>query len=302
MSTDIITTARRFAMSAHADTNHRYGEGKVLPYAYHLEMVATWAEGFSALLAPEFRSIVIAAAYLHDSIEDARLTYNDVVAALGGGMQAKLVADIVFDLTNNKGKTRHARADDSYYRQIADSKLSTYVKVCDRLANVYYSTTIAPSRMAKLYEDEQTKFNNFLFCTDLREMFEVFPYLYDWVQFTSENTTQIVLGFRSRFEANILRTYVADVMPENSFYKISSFVMADRPGMRSTDDVVEWIVAYAAAERDVPYCLDKKTRAAAAAHSFFASKLSEEIYRESNFDPNTERYKLFELLTSYVIS
>lgn len=49
------------------------------------------------------------------------------------------VADIVYAVTNEKGKNRSERANEKYYQGIRENKLAVIVKICDRLANALYS-------------------------------------------------------------------------------------------------------------------------------------------------------------------
>lgn len=150
--------AKNFAVLCHQDTNHFYDEK---PYHYHLQMVADFAVNYmpQTLALPE-QEIVIASAWCHDVIEDTRRTYNDVKAELG-----EQVADIVYALTNEKGKNRSERANDKYYAGIVATPFATFVKLCDRAANASYnlqkSSTLAetyrkehPNFIAKLQPDE----------------------------------------------------------------------------------------------------------------------------------------------------
>ena len=145
----IVKTARIWATQVHSACNHTY-DGR--PYSYHLAQAAQWARRFSHLLEPDQRDIVIAGAWVHDSIEDARQTYNDVLKAVGIGP-----AEIAYALTNDKGKTRAERAGDAYYEGIRQNFLFVYVKLCDRLANVSNSVRTG-SRMAQVYKDEYPHF------------------------------------------------------------------------------------------------------------------------------------------------
>ena len=82
-------------------------------------------------------------AYFHDSIEDARLSYNDVTKkALEIGLsdvQAYMGAEIVYALTNEKGRTREERANQRYYEGIRLTPYAPFCKMCDRLANLNFS-------------------------------------------------------------------------------------------------------------------------------------------------------------------
>lgn len=61
------------------------------------------------------------------------------------------VADIVYAVTNEKGKNRSERANEKYYQGIRENKLAVIVKICDRLANALYSKLIN-SRMLDVYK------------------------------------------------------------------------------------------------------------------------------------------------------
>ena len=86
---------------------------------------------------------VMFGAWFHDSIEDARLTYNDVrkrARSLGlDEAQAFMAAEIVYALTNEKGRTRAERAGVKYYEGIRAVPYAPMVKLADRMANVRFS-------------------------------------------------------------------------------------------------------------------------------------------------------------------
>ena len=74
-----IEEIRQSAHDLHQSVNQTYGEG--LPYGYHLDMVAAGAREFGHLVCRDENDVLpmLFGAYYHDSIEDARLTYNDVM-------------------------------------------------------------------------------------------------------------------------------------------------------------------------------------------------------------------------------
>ena len=136
----------------HAKTNHLY-DGN--PYSLHLRMVENVAYKFKYLYKDDytlsFKDIILAC-NAHDLIEDARLTYNDVKDELGVD-----VAEVVYAVTNNKGKTRKERANKEYYEGIVKVHGATFVKLCDRIANVTYSKMI-DSGMFYKYKEENYEF------------------------------------------------------------------------------------------------------------------------------------------------
>lgn len=143
-----------FAIEAHQNVNHLY-DGK--PYSVHLSMVAINAVTFIDCIPTEVREEVLAACWLHDTIEDCRLTYNDIKKIAG-----EAVAEIVYAVTNDKGRNRKERAGDAYYAGIRKTPWATYVKLCDRLANIQYSYENM-SAMYGVYQKEHEAFLNALF-------------------------------------------------------------------------------------------------------------------------------------------
>lgn len=145
----LIQTAQSYASERHASCNHLYDEH---PYAFHLAMVAEAATALSEDYDTAIRERIVSAAWCHDLIEDARETYNDVKKVLGVE-----VADIVYALTNEKGRTRGERANSIYYEGIKATPYATLVKVCDRIANVRHSR----DKGGRMYETYATEYANF---------------------------------------------------------------------------------------------------------------------------------------------
>lgn len=162
---DLVTTAKKYSIRCDTDTNHLY-DGK--PYIIHTQMVYDYAVKYSYLLNVDEVDCVYASCFTHDLIEDCRQTYNDVRTNCG-----EIVADITFALTNEKGKTRKHRANDSYYKGIKMVKNAPFVKICDRLANVLYSKQ-NNSPMFEVYKKEHKNFKaHFVeFQTELKPMFD----------------------------------------------------------------------------------------------------------------------------------
>ncbi len=130
------------AFQAHADVNQMYD--KIHPYSLHLEMVATNARQYIGCVCTDENDLlpIIFGAYFHDSIEDARYTYNDILKTARQFMdekQALLATELVYALTNEKGRTRAERAGEKYYQGIRAIPYAPFLKACDRLANMNYS-------------------------------------------------------------------------------------------------------------------------------------------------------------------
>lgn len=132
----LIEQAKQFAIARHE--GHQYGSH---PYSFHLEMVALIAKANGA------DEEQIAAAWLHDSIEDAGVTYEDISQRFG-----VKVADIVWALTGI-GQTRLERVLDAV-EKIERTPGAGLVKLADRFANVSTSITDHQSRFARRYVSE----------------------------------------------------------------------------------------------------------------------------------------------------
>lgn len=153
------------AYALHKHVNQTYDQR---PYGVHLEMVAEYVRKYGHLVCATESDLVpmVFAAYFHDSIEDARLTYNNVMQIAKDCMteeQALMAAEIVYALTNNKGRTRAERANDAYYEGIRTTPYAPFTKMADRLANVSYSFSHdneANIHMREVYASEYEHFVN----------------------------------------------------------------------------------------------------------------------------------------------
>jgi (p)ppGpp synthase/HD superfamily hydrolase len=157
---------KKWILEQHNSTNHMYDT--YLPYEFHLRMVHHVGQQFKHLLVDDeyytgdvivnpttqvsTRHACMLACWGHDLIEDTRVSYNDVKDHLG-----QEAADIIYALTNEKGKNRKERANDKYYEGIRNTKGAVFVKLCDRIANVQYSK-MTGSRMFEMYKKENDMF------------------------------------------------------------------------------------------------------------------------------------------------
>ena len=80
-------------------------------------------------------------------------------------------ADLAYALTNEKGKNRKERANDKYYEGIRNTPFATYLKICDRMANVTYSKQ-HKSNMLNGYIKEHDEFKKQLWSLAYQEMFD----------------------------------------------------------------------------------------------------------------------------------
>ena len=143
-----------WCIEQHRKTNHYYD--KYLPYEFHLRMANNVYEDFQHLLDDELNDYCGKAVWGHDLIEDTRVSYNDVKNQLDEG-----AADIIYAVTNDKGKNRKERAGVKYYEGIRNTPGAVFVKLCDRIANVQYGK-MSKSRMFEMYKKENSDFEQYL--------------------------------------------------------------------------------------------------------------------------------------------
>lgn len=161
---ELIDKIRSSAHQVHAHVNQTYDQ--IHPYGFHLDMVADSVFKYGYLVCACEADVIplFFGAYYHDSIEDARLTYNDVTKIARQYMderQAYMAAEIVYALTNDKGRTRAERAGEQYYRGIRETPYAPFVKLADRLANISYScrhTNESNRHMREVYKGELPHF------------------------------------------------------------------------------------------------------------------------------------------------
>ena len=141
-SSDLVARARAVALRHHGD--QRYGD---LPYGYHLEQVAAVLTRFG-LGTPE----LLAAAWLHDVIEDTDATSAELAAAC---IPARVIA-LVEAVTDEPGATRDERKAKTYPKTAA-LRDAVALKLADRIANVEAGKLEGGGKVAK-YAREQPAF------------------------------------------------------------------------------------------------------------------------------------------------
>ena len=159
-----LRTFKKFAIKAHNSRLQRYGKYK--PYGRHLMPVYEYGKKYIHFVPKNNRINVLCACLGHDLIEDAGLTINDVKKKSN-----EVVANIIYALTNEKGRNREERANYKYYKGIRDTEDASYVKICDRLANVNFSKNQKSSMLSK-YEKEDSHFRSQLYKEVYNVMFE----------------------------------------------------------------------------------------------------------------------------------
>lgn len=148
----MFSSAKEFAIRAHQNTNHYYDT--YLPYEFHLRMVVKVAGEYLKFVDNSCHDDIIKICWLHDVIEDCRVSYSDIEKSFG-----KNVAEAVRACTNySRGRDRDEKMPDECYYDIKTTPNALFVKLCDRIANVEYSKMTA-SRMFDKYKNEHSKFS-----------------------------------------------------------------------------------------------------------------------------------------------
>lgn len=158
---NIIEKAKAYAIEKHKAVNQKYDQ---YDYDFHLNMVFETAQKFIHSVETSEQENVLAACWVHDIIEDARETYNDVKKATN-----ETIAELAFALTNEKGRTRAERANDKYYKGIRETKHASFIKFCDRIANVTHSKNNGSSMFEK-YRKENEGFVSKIFIPGCEEV------------------------------------------------------------------------------------------------------------------------------------
>jgi guanosine-3',5'-bis(diphosphate) 3'-pyrophosphohydrolase len=115
-------------------------------YMYHLQMVV------DILMHYNYDSKRIAAAWLHDVLEDTQITYNDLEYAFDTN-----IAYIV-EACTGRGKNRKERQDDIRVK-LADCPAAHSVKLADRMANIQVCLTENNQRLLQMYLEEDQEFS-----------------------------------------------------------------------------------------------------------------------------------------------
>lgn len=125
---------------------------KDYPYTVHLALVAETASKYSSLL-PKSTSIeqMIAAAWLHDIIEDCQLSRDFLSNEFGDQLST-----LIWRVSDEPGPSRKERKI-ATYPKIAMDDSAIFLKVCDRIVNVRASSE-EKGKHYKMYEKERSDF------------------------------------------------------------------------------------------------------------------------------------------------
>lgn len=142
---DLIAAAKAFAAEAHGSINHRRKYTND-PYIIHPAEVAAIVA--SRPHTPE----MIAAAYLHDTVEDTPVTLNDIRQRFGPTV-ASLVSDLT-DVSQAHQGNRAARKEIDRTHTASASNQAKTIKLADLISNSHSIINHDP-KFAKVYMREK---------------------------------------------------------------------------------------------------------------------------------------------------
>lgn len=142
-----LQAAEALATTSHK--NQKYGE---YPYTKHLNDVVEVLKRFKVN-----DESMLAAAWLHDTIEDTDVTLSQIEMIFGNK-----VADLVNRVTSKPGINRAARHELTY-PQIKECDDALCLKLADRIANVEFSIANSDESKIKMYTKEHKFFKEKLF-------------------------------------------------------------------------------------------------------------------------------------------
>ena len=139
-----LNMVKQFAADKHAGQTRSGGE----PYIGHPVRVANTIEKYKQ---SHNLDALIAAAYLHDTVEDTDTTHEDLEKLFGG-----LVASLVKELTSDKEKIK-AQGKSQYLANKMAHEMTSWalvIKLADRLDNVQDIATAKDAKWRARYKAE----------------------------------------------------------------------------------------------------------------------------------------------------
>ena len=158
-----------FATKSHS--TQMYDSDK--PYLFHLNLVGIVLSrfGFDFIRNPNLHI----AALLHDTLEDTKTSYNELKTMFGEN-----VAEIVYSVTDGKGRNREERHRNTY-PELANNLEAVVIKLADRIANVEYGIQTNNIKMFRKYRSEYGYFRETLRKEDhVPAMWKHLDNLFDW--------------------------------------------------------------------------------------------------------------------------
>ena len=155
-SEEMVRDAAMFAAGAHA--GQKYGKDEK-PYHYHLQATVNVLHRF----LPKdtffvFFADIYASAWLHDTLEDTKVTHEDLRNYFGANVAD--IVDAVMDARRPNRRERHLATYPFIREHGGDS--AVLVKLADRIANVEYSIGTADAGKIQMYRKEWQDFQTLI--------------------------------------------------------------------------------------------------------------------------------------------
>lgn len=131
----------RYAIKAHG--SQMYG---VNTYAFHL------AETMAVAVSYGLSKDIVAACWLHDTLEDTPVTLEELQKEFGYE-----IAEIVRCVTDEPGRNRRERKSNTYPKTAANPD-AVLVKLCDRIANLDECIRRQNNSLFDMYKKENKEF------------------------------------------------------------------------------------------------------------------------------------------------
>ncbi len=147
--------ARMVGVKAHS--NQSYDE--IFPYEKHLDDVVDVLKRFG------FAGMYIIAGYLHDSIEDDGISFNDIKKHFGVE-----IAEMVYCVSDESGRDRKEKKKKTLPKT-ASNPDAIILKLADRIANVEHAGKI------DMYAKEYKEFKDALYPTSTEKAFPMWEHL-----------------------------------------------------------------------------------------------------------------------------
>ena len=127
MKSELALLLKALAFSAHKHRDQRRKDRAASPYINHPIALATVLTLEGRITDP----VILAAALLHDTIEDTRTSYEELRKAFG-----TRVAKIVLEVTDNKRLRKHTRKRMQVEHAPTLSRSAKLVKLADKICNL----------------------------------------------------------------------------------------------------------------------------------------------------------------------
>lgn len=156
---DLVYQAMTFAMEAHKDQKRKYTNE---PYFLHLAEVAGIVSSVISGKSIFMQQVMLATAWLHDTIEDTGVSYGEIANIFGG-----IVAEDVYALSDLEEGNRKERKAKSRERLSMCLEEVQTIKCADLISNTS-SILQHDERFAKVYLEEKRELLKVLTKADRR--------------------------------------------------------------------------------------------------------------------------------------